>query len=135
MKEESECCTRCMFTCCGCRALRPLDVKVVVDDVEKMRISKPFKCGGWIGCPYEMTLRDGETGAEIGHVKENFSSYCSKCFEGCCCCSSYHNVSTVSRNFMEQSNIGTTLNTIISRYLTYIYLIFEFTLLFEFLGV
>jgi hypothetical protein len=105
MKEESKFSTRCMFTCCACRGLRPMDIKVLEDDEEKMSISKPCKCGGWIGCPYEMTLTDGATGAEIGHVTENFSSYCSKCYQCCCCCSSYHNVSTVSRNFMEHERV------------------------------
>mmetsp|Transcript_20673 Transcript_20673/g.45156 ORF Transcript_20673/g.45156 Transcript_20673/m.45156 type:complete len:302 (+) Transcript_20673:133-1038(+) len=97
MKEESNCCSRVTFVCLGCRGVRPLDVLFLEQQqgqdtrTEKMRISKPCKCGGWICCPAEMALVDSK-GDEVGYVKEKFAPYCESCYQCCCCCTFSHRV-------------------------------------------
>uniref|UniRef100_A0A7S4NES8 Phospholipid scramblase n=1 Tax=Odontella aurita TaxID=265563 RepID=A0A7S4NES8_9STRA len=91
-KEDSDCFTRVLFTFCGCRALRPMEIRIKeLGRDTSTYMHKPFKCGGPLCCPLEMQVAN-EGGGNIGSVKENFDPYCSKCFECCCTCTVYHNV-------------------------------------------
>uniref|UniRef100_A0A7R9Z6R5 Phospholipid scramblase n=2 Tax=Pseudictyota dubia TaxID=2749911 RepID=A0A7R9Z6R5_9STRA len=96
MKEDSDCGTRILFTLCGCRAMRPMNVRIIERGADtSTSMTKPCKCGGWICCPLEMTVaKEGE--GRIGTVRENFNPYCSKCCECCFKCSYYHNVYPVA---------------------------------------
>eukprot|EP00550_Attheya_septentrionalis_P002442 CAMPEP_0198283476 /NCGR_PEP_ID=MMETSP1449-20131203/3045_1 /TAXON_ID=420275 /ORGANISM="Attheya septentrionalis, Strain CCMP2084" /LENGTH=418 /DNA_ID=CAMNT_0043980079 /DNA_START=58 /DNA_END=1314 /DNA_ORIENTATION=+ len=91
IKENSNNWTRMRYTCSCLRDIRPMDMLLFQNSEEKMIINKPARCGGFLGCPLESTLRDA-TGAKVGFVQENFSPYPKKCFQFACCCSFYHNV-------------------------------------------
>lgn len=68
-----------------------MDLLFIQDEEEKtIAMKKESRCGGWIGCPFRLSVLSD--GAYVGHVKENFTPYCSKCFECCFCCSFYHHV-------------------------------------------
>jgi hypothetical protein len=95
LSEKSDNLIRCCFAFMGCRGCRPLQLKVYHEGEEKGIVDKPCKCGGCFCCPLEMTLHD-DAGNMVGHVRENFSPYCGKCFQCCCKGSYYHNVYTLS---------------------------------------
>lgn len=100
LSEKSDNLIRCCFAFMGCRGCRPLQLKVYHEGEEKGIVDKPCKCGGCFCCPLEMTLHDN-AGNMVGHVRENFSPYCGKCFQCCCKGSYYHNASLIGTSSMQ----------------------------------
>lgn len=88
--EDSGLFNRIFFTWFGCLNNRPLTLHVSERGKEVLLIRKPFKCGGELCCPLEMTVE--KSGNKIGMVKQDFDNYCGKCVESCCRCTWYNNI-------------------------------------------
>ena len=57
--------------------LRPLQLHITERDAPRLRIHRPYRCGGCCGCPLEMRVY-GPDGALLGLAEEDFAPYCSK---------------------------------------------------------
>jgi hypothetical protein len=77
VQEESPCCLRFALAALGGLNLRALRLNFDEQGGQRLRIERPCRIGGFVGCPLEMTLLEGE--APLGKIQEDFDRYCSRC--------------------------------------------------------
>ena len=85
--EESDTSDRVGWAFLGAASLRPLQYHFGSTSTGQMFTAvKSFKIGGWCGCPWEMDVLSGPPGDQIlkGQVVQNFTPYCSRCFDAFC---------------------------------------------------